>query len=96
MSSSTNYKPESKQLSRRTFMQIGTVAAAGSALSGIGPQKATAQSEEKETDKIVRHRKLGRTGFKVSDISMGCIRVREPNVIRYAYDKRQTEEARHA
>ena len=31
-------------------------------------------------------RTLGRTGFRVSDISMGCGMISDSNVVRYAYD----------
>ncbi len=36
--------------------------------------------------KIARYRTLGRTGFEVSDLSMGTA-AKEPNVLRYAYDR---------
>jgi predicted aldo/keto reductase-like oxidoreductase len=36
---------------------------------------------------IQSHRILGRTGFRVSDISLGGSFLREPNVVRYAFDK---------
>ena len=35
---------------------------------------------------IQRYRTLGRTGFEVGDISMGCGSIAESNVVRYAYD----------
>ncbi len=55
----------------------------------------TAQTEESDTGRetavagprIQRFRTLGRTGFDVSDISMGCGRISESNVVRYAYDR---------
>ncbi|MCP4601938.1 MAG: twin-arginine translocation signal domain-containing protein [Proteobacteria bacterium] len=36
---------------------------------------------------ITRFRTLGRTGFEVSDVSMGCGEISEANVVRYAYDR---------
>jgi predicted aldo/keto reductase-like oxidoreductase len=74
-------------ISRRDFFKVGSLAMAGSALSyqntlAINPE----QTEEKDQIKIKEYRRLGRTGFKASDISMGCIGITEPNVVRYAYD----------
>ncbi|RLB58516.1 MAG: hypothetical protein DRI34_04570 [Deltaproteobacteria bacterium] len=73
--------------SRRRFMQ------AGGALLAAGPAAGLARAETGKKSKpapgkaaIRRHRKLGRTGFRVSDISMGCGEISEPNVVRYAYD----------
>jgi len=34
----------------------------------------------------MRYRTLGRTGFRASEIGMGCGRIAEANVVRYAYD----------
>ncbi|MDJ0763442.1 MAG: aldo/keto reductase [Myxococcota bacterium] len=48
---------------------------------------AVAESAAADMPAIKRHRRLGRTGFAVSDISMGCARVGEKNVVRYAYDR---------
>jgi predicted aldo/keto reductase-like oxidoreductase len=75
-------------LSRRTFFKVGGAAAAASALS-LGPRRVLAQAEPaQETKPGARdYRTLGRTGFKVSDISMGCGSIQEANVIRYAYDR---------
>ncbi|MCP4601771.1 MAG: aldo/keto reductase [Proteobacteria bacterium] len=36
--------------------------------------------------KVTRFRTLGRTGFEVSDVSLGCGHIAEANVVRYAYD----------
>jgi predicted aldo/keto reductase-like oxidoreductase len=72
-------------ISRRRFIKTGSIILAGSALS-VTKAKETEQRIEK-INKINHHRKLGRTGFQASDISMGCTRNRESNVFRYAYDK---------
>ncbi|MEJ2239403.1 MAG: aldo/keto reductase [Gemmatimonadales bacterium] len=37
--------------------------------------------------RIQRYRTLGRTGFRVSDISLGASFLRAPNLVRYAFDK---------
>jgi predicted aldo/keto reductase-like oxidoreductase len=43
-------------------------------------------TEAPKAAKIARYRTLGRTGFQVSDLSMGTA-AKEPNVLRYAYDR---------
>ena len=70
-------------ISRRSFIQTGSSILAGSLLAS----SAKARTESEEKDIIKSYRKLGRTGFEVSDISMGGTRNREMNVFRYAYDK---------
>ena len=54
-------------------------------------QPADGDAEEPEDEdageaKIRKYNRLGRTGFQVSDISMGCGRIAEPDVVRYAFD----------
>ena len=71
------------QFSRRDFFKVGSLALAGTTLSY---SNLHAQEETEDTPKIKEYRLLGRTGFKASDISMGCIGIKEPNVVRYAYD----------
>lgn len=66
------------RLSRRSFLKVGGVALAGSAITGC--------SQQAKEGKIQAYRTLGRTGFKASDISMGTTRIQEPGVVRYAYD----------
>ena len=75
-------------MTRRGFLAAGSVAALGAAakpaLASMDGDKGSATPGE--APKISRHRTLGRTGFKVSDISMGCGSIAEANVVRYAYD----------
>lgn len=71
------------KFSRRNFMKTGGLLTAGSLLTMPSSLKA----EEEDEVKIKSHRVLGRTGFKVSDISMGCSGISEANLVRYAYDK---------
>jgi len=69
-------------VSRRTFLAASGVVAVGAA---IGPDLSRVFAEEAGA-RIKRWRTLGRTGFEVSDISMGCGSIAESNVVRYAYD----------
>ncbi|MCU0483650.1 MAG: aldo/keto reductase, partial [Chloroflexi bacterium] len=92
---------ETRKFNRRDLLSVGGAAAAGAALAGcahaVAPQATTpAQSAPvpaasppavTEGKGVQRFRTLGRTGFKVSDIGMGCSRMSEANVVRYAYDK---------
>ncbi len=89
-------------MTRRGFLRAsGTVAAvAGGAMAGCGaaqpaletaPDDSAPSPEETQpaasaAPLIKRFRTLGRTGFEVSDISMGCGRISDANVVRYAYD----------
>jgi len=73
-------KTSKTSVSRRQFLFAGGAAAAASGLPGIARA-----DEEQEKPKIKRHRTLGRTGFEVSDISIGGSG-KEANVYRYAYD----------
>ncbi len=78
-------KSNRKNVSRRDFVKFGGAAIAGSALR-FSPVKSILPQEEEETPKIKKTRVLGRTGFKVSDVSIGTTRFKEANVLRYAYD----------
>jgi len=70
-------------ISRRIFLGVGGAAAAGVAL----PLAASEETKPSEIEVAIRsHRTLGRTGFKVSDVSIGGA-ASDANVIRYAYDK---------
>lgn len=80
-----NNQPEKgNRISRRNFVKLGGAVIAGSSLKlptspGILP--------DDDEPKIKATKVLGRTGFKASDIGMGTTRVKEGNVVRYAYDK---------
>jgi hypothetical protein len=79
------------QISRRSFLKTGgALAAGGGLLLSPAASKAFDWGEEVPSQAeggIQRYRKLGRTGFMASDISMGCGSINESDVIRYAYDK---------
>lgn len=81
MSKSSKYQKKENVLSRRNFFKIGGLAAAGSTLT-----MCSSGSKQDKEGKIKNYRKLGRTGFKVSDLALGGA-VNDPNVVRYAYDK---------
>ena len=69
--------------SRRDFLKSGGLLLAGSTCGGL---KAQDTDGKRGQPKIKEYRKLGRTGFEVSDISMGGTRNRESTVFRYAYE----------
>lgn len=72
--------PNEATLSRRGFLAVGGAAAAATALPvGAG------EPEEEKKPEIVQWRKLGRTNFRVSDVSAGA-GASDSNLVRYAYD----------
>ena len=86
MSKSNPDQKRDSKISRRQFLAAGGAAALGAMAA---PALAVGNEEKPEkasVPKISRHRTLGRTGFKVSDVSMGCGSIAEANVVRYAYD----------
>jgi len=81
-------KPEEqKTISRRNFFKFSGAAIAGSTINFLPFNRARTQDKQEEGAKVKKFRILGRTGFKVGDISMGTTRVRDANIVRYAYDK---------
>ncbi|MCD4751358.1 MAG: aldo/keto reductase [Thermoanaerobaculales bacterium] len=67
-------------LSRRGFLAVGSAAAAATALPvGAG------EGDEEKPRGIVQWRRLGRTGFRASDVSAGA-GASDSNLVRYAYD----------
>jgi len=89
----------SDDLKRREFLVTGGTLA-GALLAGCAHPPPRLQPKRPETKvaddvsspsagkpQIRAHRVLGRTGFKVSDISLGCGRISDPNLLRYAYDR---------
>ena len=67
----------------------GGAVASGCKSAGTPEVKAASEAPAKATDKpaIQTYRTLGRTGFEVSDVSLGCGMIADPNVLRYAYDR---------
>lgn len=47
---------------------------------------AAAQAGATKKPRVAAYRTLGRTGFRVSEIGLGCGRISDPNLVRYAYD----------
>ncbi len=71
--------------SRRNFIKFGSIALAGSAVKF--PKFSSSRFQEEESEpRISQFKILGRTGFRVSDISMGTGRFKDPNIVRYALD----------
>ncbi len=82
----TDRSDPSSVFSRRSFLKTGSLVAGGSV--ALSAERALGQEDaaEKEAPVARAHRLLGRTGFKASDISFGCVALTQPNVFRYAYD----------
>ncbi len=70
---------------RRAFLKTSAVAGSG-ALIATGPASAQAPGSQAE---VRAYRRLGRTGLKISDISMGTSRLREgeEHLVHHALDR---------
>jgi predicted aldo/keto reductase-like oxidoreductase len=72
--------PQRSALGRREFLQrgvaatVGTLGLAGTANAAEGPH-------------VRQFRELGRTGMKISDISMGTSRTADPVVVKHAFER---------
>ncbi|MCF7885056.1 MAG: aldo/keto reductase [Candidatus Marinimicrobia bacterium] len=76
-----------KSQGRRDFFKIGGGLLTGSlATNFLGAQNSVSKDKASDEKKIIRYKKLGRTGFKASDIGMGTTRFKHPNIARFAYD----------
>jgi aryl-alcohol dehydrogenase-like predicted oxidoreductase len=73
-------------ISRRKFIGIGGAAIAAGAIPIGSTVGGPPTDEKKKVPKIAQYRTLGRTGFKVSDVSMGGTRVQDSSVYSYALD----------
>jgi len=73
---------DSGAIDRRTFLIGGTLGAAGM-VAGLSP----AHAGEAPVEEGVVYRTLGRTGLKVSVVSMGAFLTTEPAVMQAAFDR---------
>jgi aryl-alcohol dehydrogenase-like predicted oxidoreductase len=71
-------------MDRRTFLQAGAL---GALLPGTGNTAPAA--DDRSGTRVQRYRRLGRTGFEISDISFGSSRLREgeEHLVHHALDK---------
>ncbi len=72
--------PRTAGLLRRELLKAGALGAAGL----LGPGAAVAADSE---PRVRRYPTLGRTGMKISDISFGSSRMRDPKPVRHAYER---------
>ncbi len=72
--------PRAPGIRRRELLQAGAVGAVGLLAAG------TATAEDSEP-RVRSYRPLGRTGMKISDISFGSSRMRDPKAVRHAYER---------
>ena len=87
------------RINRRDFVRSGGSALAGGLVLGRAPfpagdfpsgtvgEEPLFPAKPSQEGTIRSYRTLGRTGFRVSDISLGASFLREPNLVRYAFDK---------
>ncbi|MFO7915500.1 MAG: aldo/keto reductase [Candidatus Krumholzibacteriales bacterium] len=87
---------EKKNITRRSFLRrtaasvvgagIGISSVAGG-LSAAGQENSGDQNREGGAPSIKEYRKLGNTGWKVSDISFGNAGMKDPALLEYAMDR---------
>jgi hypothetical protein len=99
MKKKTQPDRDRSRIKRRDFIRSGGAALAGGVVLGHAPTPTSKGASESsgavslfpvqpsQDGRIQRYRTLGRTGFSVSDISLGASFLREANVVRYAFDK---------
>jgi aryl-alcohol dehydrogenase-like predicted oxidoreductase len=99
MKKKTRADGDRSRIKRRDFVKSGGAALAGGVVLGRAPipesealLKSSVASplfpvQPSQDGRIQSYRTLGRTGFRVSDISLGAALIREANVVRYAFDK---------
>ena len=76
-----------REISAGVLTRRGFLIAGGAVAVGVAAAPAlTRLLAEESLPGVSRYRTLGRTGFKVGDISMGCGSIAESNVVRFAYD----------
>ncbi len=91
-------KDSDKNISRRSFLRTGaaSIVSAGLGLSGLAGSVSGAQEKksagnaagaEKKPPQINEYRKLGSTGWKVSDISFGNAGMTDPSTLEYAMER---------
>jgi predicted aldo/keto reductase-like oxidoreductase len=79
-------------IKRRDFVKTGGALLAVGAVSGRAPTlerdlPALFPVKPSQEGRIQSFRTLGRTGFRVSDVSLGGSFLRDPSLVRYAVDK---------
>ena len=82
----TKTKLKKSKISRRGFIRSSITAAAGIGVIGSKNLPGASISPQKSELKIKEYRTLGRTGFKVSDISFGAGNLTNPEVLDAALD----------
>ncbi|MFC1660671.1 aldo/keto reductase [Gemmatimonadota bacterium] len=99
MKKKTRADDSGNRINRRDFVKSGGAALAGGVVVGGAPilesealSKSSGASslfptQPSQDGRIQSYRTLGRTGFRVSDISLGASFLREANLVRYAFDK---------
>ena len=92
MSKTEQSRKRKSEVSRRDFVMMGGVTLAGGAATSAlantdGRPSAAIRALPNQSPQIQSYRTLGRTGWQVSDISMGTGPLRESALVRAAFDK---------
>ena len=74
-------------LGRRQVLQRGLVAAVGVLGLDLSARAAQPVANESRDPRVRRYVPLGRTGLEISDISLGSGSLRDPDLVRHAFDR---------
>ena len=77
---------KSSGMNRRNFFRTGMAGLGLAATKGVGAQE-TAPADADGPVQNIQYRVLGRTGLKVTVVSLGAFRTTEPAVIQAAFDR---------
>ena len=88
MSGDSRGQADRNKLSRRSFMKAGGATLAGGlAAAAAGSPSSLSAQPTRQDPQIQSYKTLGRTGWRVSDIGFGTGPLKEPTLVRAAYDK---------
>ena len=87
MSGDSGAKADRNKLTRRSFVRAGgTALAGGLAAAAAGSPSSLSGQEAPQNPRIQSYKKLGRTGWRVSDIGFGTGPLRDSTLVRAAFD----------
>jgi len=88
MSGGPHAEADGNKLSRRSFVKAGgATLASGLAAAAAGSQSGLSGQPTRQDPSIQSYKTLGRTGWRVSDIGFGSGPLRDPGLVRAAFDK---------
>ena len=88
MGGDSRAEADRNKLSRRSFVRAGGATLAGGlAAAAVGSPSNLSGESTRQGPHIRSYKTLGRTGWRVSDIGFGTGPLREPGLVRAAFDR---------